>query len=305
MIKRKVLEDAIFRTIKKGACDIPPDVHAAFQNALRSERSALSRRALEATLQSLDKSTELGTLACGDTGWPLFFWKIGDDAAIEGGITGLEEASTRMVAKASRKGYLRKTMKHPLTGYDPGDNVGMNVPNFAYKFVPGDSVQVTFVPKGGGSECFGGTQSRMVAFADGTAGIEKFIIDSYVEAARAGAVCPPSVVGVGIGGTSEMCARLAKEASVLRVIGSRHPEPEIAKMERDLFKAISALKIGAMGLGGDTSLFCVNIEYSYTHIAGIAVAMSANCFIARRATTKIHSDGSTEELDNPDWFGGR
>jgi L(+)-tartrate dehydratase alpha subunit len=305
MISRNVLEDAIFRTIKKGACHIPPDVYSAFQNALRTEHSALSRQALDATLQSLDKSMKLGTLACGDTGWPLFFWKVGDDAVVEGGITGLEEISKKMVAKASREGYLRKTMKHPLTGYDPGDNVGMNVPNFSYKFVPGNSVQVTFVPKGGGSECFGGTQSRMIAFADGTAGIEKFIIDSYVEASRAGAVCPPSVIGVGIGGTSEMCVRLAKEASVLRTIGSHHPEMAIAKMETDLFNAINELKIGAMGFGGDTSLFCVNIEYSYTHIAGIAVAMSANCFIARRATTKIRSDGSTEELDNPDWFGGR
>ncbi len=145
----------------------------------------------------------------------------------------------------------------------------------------------------------------MIAFADGIIGIEKFIIDSYIAGSRAGAICPPAILGVGIGGTSDICMKLAKEAAVLRVIGSHHPDPMIAKIEEDLYKAISELKIGAMGLGGETSVFGVNVEYADTHIAGIAVAMNANCFITRRATTRIYADGRIEELDNPNWFNGR
>lgn len=305
MIKRNILAEAVFNTIKKSSCHIPPDVYAAFRQAISKETQSVSQKSFTATLQSLECSMEQEKLACPDTGWPLFFCKIGNSAEIEGGIVGLEEVSREMVAKATREGYLRSTMKHPLTGDDPGTNIGMNVPNFTYKFVPGDVIEITYVAKGGGSECFGGTRYQVIAFADGITGIEKFIIDSYIAAARAGAICPPAVLGVGIGGTSDICTSLAKEAATLRLIGSRHPEPTIARIEQDLYEAINELKMGAMGTGGETSVFAVNVEYAHTHIAGIATAMNANCWIARRATTRIYADGHTEKLDSPNWFEGR
>jgi tartrate/fumarate subfamily iron-sulfur-dependent hydro-lyase alpha chain len=171
--------------------------------------------------------------------------------------------------------------------------------------VPGDFFQISYVAKGGGSECFGGTRYRVVAFADGLTGIKKTVIDWYIAASRAGAICPPSILGVGIGGTADIATNLAKEAAALRIIGSRHPEPEIARIEVELAEAINSLDIGPMGSGGKTSVFAVNVEYSLTHLAGIAVAMSANCWVARRATTRIHADGRVEPLDQPNWFGGR
>jgi len=305
MIKLKVLEDVIFDTVRKSSCHIPPDVRSAFKTAIINEKQPISKKAFEDTLKSLDRSIECGKPACGDTGWPLFFLKIGNDAEIEGGLMGLEEVSREAVKRATKEGLLRKTMKHPLTGVDPGNNIGTNIPSFTYKFVPGDSVQITFVPKGGGGELFGGSRYAVIAFSDGIAGIEKFIIDSYIDGARAGAICPPSIIGVGIGGTFEISTRLAKEAAVLRVIGSHHPDPQIAKIEKNLFEAINELKIGAMGSGGEVSVFGVNIEYAYTHIAGITVAMNTNCLITRRATTRVCSNGKIEELENPNWFDGR
>jgi L(+)-tartrate dehydratase alpha subunit len=305
MISQKTLEDAVFQTIKKSSCHISPDVRAAFERAIREEKSPLSKKAFEGTLKSLDFSIERECPACPDTGWPLFFFKVGNEAQVEGGFLALEEIGRKMVARATREGYLRSTMKHPLTGADPGTNVGINVPGFTYKFVPGDFLQVSFVAKGGGSECFGGTRLRVVAFADGLAGIEKTIVDWYMAAARAGAICPPAILGVGIGGTADIATHLAKEAATLRVIGSRHPEPTFAKIEEDLTGALNELGFGAMGSGGQTSVFAVNVEYSLTHIAGIAVAMSANCMVGRRATSKIHADGKVEMLDNPQWFNGR
>jgi len=305
MIEKKILENAIFRTIKKAACHIPQDIHDAFERAIENEKAESSNRAFSATLESLNRSITNGNIACPDTGWPLFFYKIGNEAKIEGGIMALEEISKGAVEKATKEGYLRSTMKHPLTGFDPGNNIGINVPGFTYKFVPGDSIQVTYVAKGGGSECLGGTRYRMVGYADGIVGIEKFVLDSYIAAARAGAICPPAVLGIGIGGTCDMATKIAKQAAVLRSVGSHHPETMIAKIEDDLFAAISKLKIGAMGLGGEVSVFGVHVEYAYSHIMGIAVAMSANCWISRRATTKIASDGTTQEIDGPDWFDGR
>lgn len=302
MISPKVLEEAIFQTIKRSSCDIPSDVYGAFEKAIVREEAPAPRRSLEKTLQSLNLSRERECLACPDTGWPLFFFKVGNEARIEGGFMVLEEISRKMVARATREGYLRDTMKHPFSGEDPGTNVGMNVPNFTYKFVPGNSLQITYVAKGGGSECFGGTRYRVVAFADGIIGIEKTIIDWYIAAARAGAICPPAILGVGIGGTADMATHLAKQAATLRIVGSRHPEPIFAKMEDDLAVALNELGIGAMGGGGKTSVFDVHLEYSFTHIAGIAVAMSANCMVARRATTKIRAEGKIETLEDPDWF---
>jgi tartrate/fumarate subfamily iron-sulfur-dependent hydro-lyase alpha chain len=305
MITEKILQEAIFKTIKKGSCHISPDVRRAFEKAIEKESFAVSKKALEGTLKSLDLSIERECLACPDTGWPLFFCKVGNDVRIEGGILALEEITRKMVAKATQEGYLRSTMKHPLTGVDPGTNVGMNIPGFTYQFVPGDALQITFVAKGGGSECFGGTRYRVVAFADGLVGIEKSIIDWYIAASRAGAICPPAILGVGIGGSADIATNLAKEAAALRIVGSRHPEPPFARIEEDLTAAINGLEIGTMGSGGKTSVFAVHVEYSLTHLAGIAVAMSANCMVARRATTRIHADGRMEMLDDPNWFNGR
>jgi len=305
MITKKVMQEAIFQTIKQGACRISPDVAAAFRAAAERETTDRAKQAFITTLQSLEESAIIHNPLCPDTGWPLFFCKIGNEAQIEGGIMEMEEIARGMVAKATQDGYLRSTMKHPLSGYDPGTNVGVNVPGFTYQFVPGDFLQISYVAKGGGSECFGGTRYRVVAFADGLTGIKKTVIDWFIAASRAGAICPPSILGIGVGGTADIATHLAKAAAALRTIGSRHPEPEIAKIESELTGAINSLDIGPMGSGGKTSVFAVNVEYSLTHLAGIAVAMSANCWIARRATTKIHADGSLEMLDEPNWFEGR
>ena len=305
MIKRELYEEVIFQTIVRGATVISPDVKDAFDRAIAAEGSESAKTGLSRTCQSILLSSELRKPACPDTGWPIFFFKVGNDAQLEGGFMALEEATRRAVERATKEGYLRATMKHPLTGFDPGNNIGMNIPDFTYQFVPGDGIEVTYVAKGGGSECFGGTRHRVVAFADGVKGIEKFVVDSFIAASRAGAICPPSVLGVGIGGTANVAANLAKEAACLRTVGSHHPEAAFRKIEEDLYGALNSLGVGCMGAGGDTSVFAVNVEYAYTHIAGICVAISSNCMVARRASSRILADGTVEQMVSPDWFGGR
>jgi tartrate/fumarate subfamily iron-sulfur-dependent hydro-lyase alpha chain len=305
MISKDAMQRAVYETIVKSSCEISPDIQAAFERAIQKETSPMPKRALETTLQSMKKSKEIGNPLCPDTGWPLFFCKVGNEAEIEGGLLGFEEVAKLMVAKATKEGYLRSTMKHPLTGDDPGTNVGPNMPGFYYRIVEGNSFQITFVAKGGGSECFGGTRFKVVAYADGVTGVKKSVVDWYIAAARAGAICPPSVLGIGIGGTADIAARLAKEASTLRLVGSRHPEPIISGLEEELTTALNNLGIGPMGSGGNVSVYAVHIEYSLSHLAGITLAMSANCWVARRATTVIHADSQTEDSDNPRWFDGR
>ena len=305
LIKREQFEEVIYQTIVRGATVISPDVKAAFEAAIEKESSPSAKTGLSRTCQSILLSSEIGKHACPDTGWPIFFFKVGNECQLEGGFMALEEATRNAVARATKAGYLRATMKHPLTGFDPGNNIGMNIPDFTYQFVPGDSIEVTYVAKGGGSECFGGTRHRVVAFADGVKGIEKFVIDCFAAASRAGAICPPSVLGVGIGGTANVAANLAKEAACLRTVGSHHPEAPFRKIEEELYEALNSLGVGCMGAGGDTSVFAVNVEYAYTHIAGICVAISSNCMVARRASSRILADGTVEQMTSPDWFGGR
>ena len=305
MIKTEVYEKALFETIKRGATEISDDVKLAFEKAIEREENPDARRGLITTLESMEMSAKRENPLCVDTGWPIFYFKVGNQCELEGGFVELENAARRAVAKATEKGYLRATMKHPLTGYDPGNNIGMNIPDFTYQFVDGDSIEMSYAAKGGGSECFGGTRHRIVAFADGIKGIEKFVLDSFVASARAGAVCPPSVLGIGIGGTANVAANLAKEAACLRTVGSKHPDPMFAKIEEDLYEAINSLGIGILGAGGTTSVLAVNVEYAYTHIAGIACATSTNCMIARRASSRITADNKITRMISPNWFGDR
>lgn len=305
MIKTEVYEQALFETIKRGATEISPDVKDAFMKAIEREENPDAKNGLEATLKSMEMSQVRENPLCVDTGWPIFYFKVGNQCELEGGFVELENAARRAVAKATECGYLRATMKHPLTGYDPGNNIGMNIPDFTYQFVDGDSIEMSYAAKGGGSECFGGTRHRIVAFADGIKGIEKFVIESFVASARAGAVCPPSVLGIGIGGTANVAANLAKEAACLRTVGSKHPDPMFAKIEEDLYEAINSLGIGILGAGGSTSVLAVNVEYAYTHIAGIACATSTNCMVARRASTRVDANGMVTKMISPNWFGDR
>ena len=305
MITRKQISEVIFKTIHKGATDLAPDVRKAFREAIEREESPAAKSGLLRTYDSIVSAKTKDIPVCPDTGWPIFYFKIGNECELEGGMMALEEATREAVREATREGYLRATMKHPLTGFDPGDNIGPNIPGFTYQFVPGADIEITYVAKGGGSECFGGTRHRVVAFADGVKGIEKFVIDSFVEATRSGGICPPSVLGIGIGGTANIAAGLAKEAACLRTIGSHHPDPEFRRIEEELFEALNSLGVGIMGIGGSTSVFAVNVEYAYTHIAGICVDMSCNCMIARRASFRVRADGTEEEMESPDWFGGR
>lgn len=305
MITAKCIEDAAYRAITRGSTNISPDVRAAFRAAIEKESDAGAKEGLEKTLQSIELAETAVLPACADTGWPIFFIKAGNEAQIEGGFMALEEAVKNAVRRATKEGIIRKTMKDPLSGYDPGDNIGPNIPDFAYKFVPGDAVEITYCAKGGGSECFGGTRQKVVAFADGTQGIEKFVIDAFADAARAGAICPPSVIGVGIGGTANVAANLAKEAAALRLVGSHHSDERIRTMEERLLKGINGLGFGILGAGGDTSALAVNVEFAYTHIAGIVVAISCNCMVARRGTVRIAGDNTVTDREGAYWFGDR
>jgi L(+)-tartrate dehydratase alpha subunit len=163
-----------------------------------------------------------------------------------------------------------------------------------------ESIEVTAVPKGGGSE-ISGTFYKMLYPSDGLNGIIHFVTESFLGSAYAGKTCPPNIIGIGIGGTADMCMGMAKRAAVLRPIGDRHPQPEVAKLELDLLSALNDLGLGPMGSGGQVSVLDVHVEKALVHTGALPVAFSSQCSLCRRATGRLSPDGDIQFVDDPRW----
>jgi len=291
MITLEMLEAAMYETFRLAATRLPPDVEAALKGALAQETEPLARTHLEVSLANARMAAQGQGLVCADTGFPLFFITAGSQTRLEGGFGSLWEAARSATARATGDSYLRPTMVEPLTRTNSGDNVGAGMPKVELRFQgDGNDIAIIAAPKGGGSEIFG-TFYRMLFPSDGEAGVMKFVIDSIRDGCYAGKICPPAIVGVGIGGTADLCMRMAKEAAVLRRVGSRHNDPDVAAIEAKLLAATRELGIGPMGARGINAVMAVHIQTAVTHTAALPVAVNAQCLVGRRWKASIDGDG--------------
>jgi tartrate/fumarate subfamily iron-sulfur-dependent hydro-lyase alpha chain len=293
MITYSVLEEAMYGAIRNAVTLLPGDVKNALQRALVEETKPLAKQHLAATLKNAQRAASGIGLVCGDTGFPLFFVRVGKGIEIENGFRTVFQAADAATERATEISLLRPTMVDPLTRLNPGTNVGPGMPKVELEFDDeSDVLEFVFVPKGGGSEIFG-TFYRTLYPSDGEAGILKFVIDSIRESSYAGKVCPPSIVGVGIGGTADLCMKMAKEAAVLRLVGSCHPDARINDMEERLLAAARMLGLGPMGSHGINAILAVHIKTALTHTAGLPVAVNAQCLVGRRHRVVITNEGQT------------
>ena len=291
MIPYQRIEAAMYEAMRIAATTIPPDVEAALNQALAEETEPLARKHLEVCLENARLAAEGKGLVCGDTGFPLYFVTAGSRTQVEGGFGALRKAAQSATARATADSYLRPTMVDPLTRENPGDNVGPGMPQVDLEFAgDGDGLDIIAAPKGGGSEIFG-TFYRMVFPSDGAVGMNKFVLEAIVDGCYAGKICPPAIVGVGLGGTSDLCMKLAKKAALLRPVGSRHPRPDIAAMESKLLDAARSIGLGPMGSRGINAVMALHIEVAVTHTAGLPVAVNAHCLVGRRWRAVISADG--------------
>lgn len=292
MIARSTIEDAMYEAMRLAATVMPPDVDAALKKARGSETNPLAIEHLNVSLENARLAAAGQGLVCGDTGYPLYFVTAGNRTEVEGGFGNLWEAARAATARATADAYLRPTMVDPLTRDNPGNNVGPGMPKVELKFDGDrDGLHIVAAPKGGGSEIFG-TFYRMLFPSDGEAGIMKFVVESVRAGCYAGKVCPPAIIGVGIGGSADLCMRLAKEAAVLRRVGQPNPNPQIAAMETRLLEATSRLGIGPMGGRGVNAVIGMHIETAVTHTAALPVAVNAQCLIGRRWMANIDANNS-------------
>jgi fumarate hydratase subunit alpha len=262
---------------------LPGDVLAALEASLQLEKNPAAKRELGRIIENVREAGACTLPMCQDTGLPVFFAKMGFS------VPGFEEAVARGVRRATEEVPLRKNVVHPLTRQNTGDNTGKGMPYIYYSCESSDHIELTVMPKGGGSENM--SALAMLNPTGGLPAIKRFVLDTVVSAG--GKPCPPVIVGVGIGGTSDECMALAKKA-LLRRVGSRNPDPAAARLEMELMYAINRTGIGPMGLGGDTTALAVHVEYAYCHTAGLPVAVNFQCYAARRATARIYRDGSIE-----------
>jgi fumarate hydratase subunit alpha len=293
----------IYQLILKSICVLPENMKRALEAAYQRERDPLPKVHMETTLRHMRLSKEKMIPLCGDTGFPIFFVRLGPEIFIKGGVPALARAIRTAVQKATGDALIRPTVINPFTRENPGTNVGAHMPHIVYHFDADiDFIELTSAPKGGGTEVFG-PAFKVLLHADGLPGIKKFVVDSLVvHGNRTGGTCPPNIVGVGIGGTSDLAMKLAKEAAVLRKIGDRHPEESVGKLELELLESLNMAGIGPLGMGGKTTVLDVHIEYAMGHLAGFSAALSVQCPAARVATIRVYGDGSIEEREWPEWF---
>jgi len=271
------IENQVVDLIRRAATGLPADVVDALENAYRSEDSEVARVTLGTILKSVEISRKEGLPLCQDTGSITFYVKS------QGPSRYMEDVLFRATARATAEVPLRPNMVEPFTGENSGNNLGALSPFIIWE--PADnpgSVQLTVLLKGAGSDNL--TALVMLNPTDGVEVIERFVVNRIVDAG--GKPCPPTVVGVGIGGSSDIAMFLSKKA-LLRPIGSRNPNTAASNLERRLLEAINSTGIGPMGLGGRWTSLWVNVECAHRHTASLPVAVSIGCWAMRRATTVI------------------
>jgi fumarate hydratase subunit alpha/L(+)-tartrate dehydratase alpha subunit len=266
---------------------IPPDVTAALQRAAERESSETARGILSTILKNIDVAGAAATLVCQDTGLPVYKVKIGSDCAVDG--VALKRAIIRGCERATIEHPLRSSIVHPLNRKNNQTSSGEKMPAIDFDFQAGDHLEITMIPKGSGSENM--SFIKMCLPSDGIEGIKRFVVQSVFESG--GNPCPPTIIGVGIGGTADLCLKLAKDA-IARPLGTRNPDPEVAALEDELLEMTNRLGIGPMGLGGDTTCIGVNVEMAYTHMTLNPVAVNTQCWAARRAVGRVWPDGKVE-----------
>ncbi len=272
---REINVNEIKNAVKKLCIDanyyLPEDVFKRIEKAIEEEESEVGKNILKTIRENAIIAKEKQIPICQDTGVAVVFIDIGQEVHFTGG--NLYDAITEGVREGYKEGYLRKSLCHPFTRKNTGDNTP---PVIHCNIVPGDKVKIIVAPKGGGSENM--SLVKMMKPADGIEGVKKLVIDRVSEAGPN--PCPPIIVGVGIGGNFERCAILAKKA-LLREIGSNNPDPELDKLEKELLTEINKLGIGPQGLGGRITALAVFIEMEPCHIASLPVAINIQCHAAR------------------------
>ena len=279
------IELGIIELIRKAETELPEDVIKALKSAYDIEDD-IAKTQIDAILKTIDLAKKTKRPMCQDTGIQTFFVDVGIDFPH---IKKLKKIILNGVKRATEEIPLRPNTVDPFTGVNHKDNTGDFIPYITWDFVEGSDVHIVSLPKGGGSENM--SKLGMLKPGVGIEGVKDFIVEEMIKAA--GNPCPPTVVGVGIGGGADLALKLGKK-SLLRPVGVRNKDKKIADIEMELINRINATGIGPMGLGGKTTVLDVHIKKAHRHPASLPVGIAVQCWADRRANMIIHKDGTWE-----------
>ncbi|MDN5346896.1 MAG: fumarate hydratase subunit alpha [Clostridia bacterium] len=290
-ISEQLIQATAEKLLTYASIDLPADVKRALNEAYSKEEDPAARSQMEAIFKNIELAHQKRVGLCQDTGVPLFFLKLGLRCQITGDP---ERALTRAVEKATREVPLRQNVIHPLTKKNSGTNTGWGIPYCHWEVVPDqDYLEITAVPKGFGSEMRAAI-SWVLTSEEVDRAVVKAVLDIVEDAM--GEPCPPVIIGIGIGGFADSSMLNAKKALFRNPIGSHHPDPKVATLEEEIYRAVNSLGLGPIGLGGKTYCLGVHIEINGSHTAVIPISVIYQCWACRYSTARIYNDGRVAYL---------
>ena len=284
-IDLKQVEEACKELYIRAVKILPPDIKAGFTRLDKTETDATGKSVLGTMIRNIKVAEDTNNLLCQDTGIPIYNVVIGRGVDVDGHA--LKQAIAAGCARATKEHPLRSSVVHPVTRKNEHTSCGRLVPVINIDFSDeADTLSIEMIPKGSGSE--NNSWLKMAIPADGVDAVKTFVIDCVLDAG--GKTCPPTIVGVGVGGTADLCVHLSKVAAT-RPLGSHCTDPEGAKLESELSAVVNQLGVGPQGLGGDSTSFAVHVETAATHITMNPVAVNMQCHSARRARATFTPNG--------------
>jgi fumarate hydratase subunit alpha len=292
MITKELIKDVTISILRQAETTLPKDVKQALARAYEREENEIAKVQLEAMLENVRLAEDLQRPLCQDTGLPLFFVTLGSSCNVE--LGDIEIGIREGVEEATDLIPLRSNVVDPILRKGEGANIGDRMPYINYLIDPDvDGFEILVFPKGGGSENMSAfTMLTPKPEAEALKAIKKFVLETVLNAG--GKPCPPTIIGVGVGGSADMAMKLAKIA-VIRPVGARNKDERIAQAEEEILEAVNSTGIGPMGLGGNTTALDVHIKTASTHITSLPVAINFQCWAARQAGARIYADGKVEE----------
>ncbi|OPY33843.1 MAG: fumarate hydratase [Methanomassiliicoccales archaeon PtaU1.Bin124] len=275
----QLVEETVLRLIRTAVTTLPADVVGELERSLDIEDTEVAKVQLRTILENIELAERKRLPMCQDTGVPIFFVSGPNLASIEEGIA-------LGVSKATKEVPLRPNVVDPITRHNRGNNLGEEMPSIHFERAKGDFLEITYLPKGAGSENM--SVLRMLNPSQGVDGIRDAVLDAVVKAE--GKPCPPTIVGIGIGGASDQALLLAKKA-LLRPLDVPNKDKHLAAMENELKETLNRTGVGPMGLGGRTTVLGVRIEKASCHTASLPIGINLQCWAARRCSARIYPDG--------------
>ena len=291
MISKEKLTEVIIELLRRASIRLAQSVKEGLQKALLIEDEEIAKHQFETIRENISIAEAQEVPVCQDTGVPIFFVKVGKNWPAGNEVV---EAITEGTVKATKLIPLRENVIHPLTKQNSGTNTGWRMPFIYYEMIPKDFCEIQVLLKGFGSEAKT-SLAYIPTSEDVIKGTIKFVLDCARKAF--GEPCPPYIVGLGIGGTSDIAAVLAKKAFLRLPLGKKNPDPAAADLEGTLLEVLNATGIGPVGMGGKTTALAVHVELCGTHSAAVPVVMAIQCWADRQAAVRIHSNGTVEFLE--------